>query len=54
MTNKISKEALEQFKKIYEAEFKHRISYRRAEIMAERLLKLYMSVFSPDIEKLKW
>ncbi|MCX6720285.1 MAG: hypothetical protein NTW11_00510 [Candidatus Staskawiczbacteria bacterium] len=50
MSNKISKKALEQFKKIYEAEFKERISYRRAEIMAERLLKLYMSVFTPTLK----
>ena len=48
----LSKESIQEFKKIYKKEFHEDIDEATARVLARRLLKLYRAVYSPQIEKL--
>lgn len=47
----LSPEAIKQFKEIYKKEFYEDISEGTARKLARRLLRLYMAVYGPQIEK---
>ena len=50
MKQYLSKEAVKQFKEIYEKEFHEDISEGTARKLAQRLLRLYWAVYGPQIE----
>jgi hypothetical protein len=47
----LSPEAVKQFKEIYKKEFHEDISDGAARKLARRLLRLYLAVYGPHIEK---
>lgn len=47
----LSKESIQQFRKIYKKEFHEDIDNATARMLARRLLNLYQAVYGPQIEK---